>query len=93
MFKFNNTFLGMLIFVYVFSVALCSVDFIGTDGYAKNDPQPDTHCRIDLNSNLTANEQSSFLIDLTRRWHLLAQIIEPHLPILSFSIFKIPKPA
>jgi hypothetical protein len=92
-FKFNKTFLGTLIIVYVFSAALCSLDFNGLDGHVENNHIPDVHCAIDLKNYAAPDGQSSSLVDLTSWWSLLPKSIEPHLPILSFSIFKIPKSA
>lgn len=91
MHKFNSIFLAMLVFVYAFSAVVCSVDLNGADGHAKSDQVPDIHCGIDLNSYLTTDEQGSCLNDLASCWGLLPQVKRPHLPILTFSIFKVPK--
>jgi hypothetical protein len=83
----------MLIFVYVFSAAICSLDLKGVDGHTENAPISDLHCGIDLKNYIPPEDRNSSLVDLTSRWSLLPKTIDPKLPILSFSIFKIPKPA
>jgi hypothetical protein len=92
-FKYNKIFLGVLMLVYVSSVAICSLDFNGMDGDAGNDHFPDIHCGIDLNNYAPSEDRSASLNDFSGHWRLLPRVIEPHLPILSFSIFKVPKPA
>jgi hypothetical protein len=92
-FKFNKTFLEILILVYVVSGAICSLGFNGVDGNAKSDHIPDIHCGIDLKNYAPPEDRNSSFVDLTPCWGLLPQINEPHLPILSFSILKVPKPA
>jgi hypothetical protein len=92
-FKGKKTFLVVLIFVYGLSAAICSSDFNGMVGHAGNDHFPNIYCGIDLNNYVPLENPSSSLIDLTPCWGLLHQINEPHLPILSFPIFKVPKPA
>jgi hypothetical protein len=91
--KFNKTFLGMLILVYVFSAAICSLDLKGVDGHTENAPISDIHCGIDLKNYVPPEDRNSSLVDLTSRWSLLPKTIDPNLPVLSFSIFKVPKPA
>jgi hypothetical protein len=93
MFKLNNTFLAMLIVVYAFSFTVCSLNFIDIGGSAKNDQFPDIHCGTDLISYFVEDERNLFLIDLTQCGNLSPQDNEPHFPILSFAIFKVPKPA
>ncbi len=93
MFKFNKTFLGLLIIVYAFSAVFCSLPFSGLDRYAENDHSPQILCGIDLNNYTPSDGHGFFLLDLTSCWNLIPESIEPHLPILSYSIFKIPKPA
>lgn len=90
-FKFNKISFGILILVYVFSVAICSLEFNHTDGHAAKDNIPDTHCGIELNR-YTPPEIGSFaLLDLTSYQKLYPFIVEPKLPILVYSILKIPK--
>jgi hypothetical protein len=89
--KFNKTFSGTLIFIYAFSAVFCSLPFSGLDWYAENDHSPHIHCGIDLNNYAPSDGHGFFLFDLTSCWSLIPESIEPHLPILSFSIFKIPK--
>ncbi len=91
MFKFNKTLLEILILVYVVSGAICSVDFNAVDGPAKSDLIPDIHCGIDLKNYAPPQDRNSSLVDLTSWWGLLPKTIDPNLPILSFSIFKVPK--
>jgi|TARA_Y100000310_G_scaffold297235_1_gene330074 hypothetical protein len=92
-FKYNNkAFLGMLIFLYLFSVSICSSDLIGANESAENDQTPHAHCGVGLKTDALLENQISSCLDLSSHWRLFADITEPHLPILSFSIFKIPKP-
>jgi len=92
MFKYNRAFLGMLIFLYLFSVSICSPDLIGANESAENDQAPHVHCGVDLKTDSLLENQSSSILDRPSHWQLLAGITEPHLPVLSFSILKIPKP-
>jgi hypothetical protein len=82
----------MLIVVYAFSFAVCSLNFIDVGGHAKSDQLPDIYCGTDLISYFVEDEQNCFLIDLTQCWSLPFQDNEPRLPILSLTIFKVPKP-
>jgi len=90
--NFNKTFSGTLIFIYAFSAVFCLLPFSGLERYAEYDHPPHIHCGIDLNNYAPSDEHGFFLFDLTSCWSLIHESIEPHLPILSFSIFKIPKP-
>ncbi len=92
MFKYNKAFLGMLIFLYLFSVSICSPDLNGVNESAKNDQAPHVHCGVDLKTDALLENQISSCLDLPSHWRLFAGITEPNLPVLSFSIFKIPKP-
>jgi hypothetical protein len=92
-FKFNKISLGILILAYVFSVAICPLDFNHTNGHVEKEKIPDIHCGIELNSYVPPDDGSSAFLDLTSPWKLCPLIVEPKLPILVYSIFKIPKPA
>ncbi len=92
MFKFNRISLGILILVYVFSVAICPLDFNHTNGRAEKNNIPDIHCGIELNSYVPPEDGSSAHFDLTSYRNLFPLIDEPTLPLLVYSIFKIPKP-
>ena len=82
----------MLIFIYVFSAAICSLDFKGVAGHTENTPILDIHCGIDLKNYVPPEDRNSTLIELTSWWSLLTKTIDPNLPIFSVSIFKVPKP-
>lgn len=90
-FKYNKAFLGMLFFLYLFSVSICSSDLNGVNESPKNDQAPHVHCGIDLKTDALLENQTSSCLDLPSHWRLFAGITEPHLPTLSVSIFKIPK--
>ncbi len=91
--KYYKSFLGIAVLAFAFSVSICFLDFSGTNGYVEDAHTPDIYCGIDLNSYMLTEDQSSSILDLTKYWKLSPHVIEPHLPILSFSIFKVPKPA
>jgi hypothetical protein len=92
----GKTFLGMVILMHVvaglFTVVICSFDFNESE-HADDHHPPQIHCGIDLDHFVPAKNGSSFLGYLASCLALLPQISEPYLPIVSFSIFKIPKPA
>jgi hypothetical protein len=80
--------------VYVFGI--CSFDF--SEGGHEHEHEEDTHqssvhCGVDLTNFIPSEDASSSLVNLTSDWYLFPQMTELRLPILSFSIFKIPKPA
>ncbi len=94
--KGEKIFFGMimLIFVYtcVFTLAICSFELTG-GGHAENDHQPYSHCGVDLNNFVSPVDGSSSLVDLTSHWSLLPPIDELHLPVLCFSVLRVPKTA
>jgi hypothetical protein len=92
-YKFNGISLGILILAYVFSAAICPLDFNHTNGHANEKKVPDFHCGIGFTSYVPAGDGSSALLDLNSHWKLFSLTVEPKLPILVYSIFKIPKPA
>ncbi len=83
----------MFIFLYVLSFAICSLDFDGINGPIKADNIPDIHCGIDLTNFIPSENRSSCIINLTSCVALASNIMEPYFPILSYPIFKPPKPA
>ena len=91
MIKFNKISFGILILVYVFSIAICSLEFNHTNGHAAKDNIPDIHCGIELNRYASTEDGSFALLDLTSYQKLCPLIVEPKLPILVYSILKIPK--
>lgn len=76
--------------VYIFSVCSSELD---QGGHEENTYHPNFHCGVDLTNFVPSKDPSSSLKDFTSRWSLFSQGIKPHLPILIFSVFKIPKPA
>ena len=90
--KFYSISVGILILVYMFSVAFCPLDFSHSNEHVKKNKVPDMHCGIEFTSYVAAEDGSSALLDLTSHWKLYPLIVEPKLPILVYSIFKIPKP-
>ena len=93
MFKSNKISLGILILAFVFSVAICPLDFNHTNGHAEKEKIPDIHCGIELNSYVPTDDGSFALLVLTLSRNLCPQIAEPKLPVLVYSILKVPKPA
>ena len=90
--KFNKISLGILILAYVFSAGICPLNFNHyTNGRLEKDNIPDIHCRIELNSYVSPDNGSSAFLDLTSPWKFCPLIVEPRLPILVYSILKIPK--
>ena len=92
-FKFNSIPLGILILAFVLSAAICPRNFNHTNGHVKENKVPDSHCGIGFTSYVPAADGSFAFLDLNSHWKLYPFIIEPKLPILVYSIFKIPKPA
>jgi len=92
-FKFNSITLGTLILAFVLSAAMSPWNFNHTNGHVKENKTPDIHCGIGFTGDVPAADGSSALLDLNTHWKLYPFIIEPKLPILVYSIFKIPKPA
>ena len=92
-FKYHKTSLGILILLYVFSAARCSLDFKHANGHVEKDIIPDIHCGTGVNSIIPLESVGPALIDLPSYRKLCPFIIEPKLPILVYSIFKIPKPS
>jgi len=90
-FKFNKASLGILILLYVFSAAICSLDFNHANGHVEKDNIPDIHCGIGVKGYIPPEGVGSALVDSTTHRKLCPLIIEPKLPILVYSIFKIPK--
>jgi hypothetical protein len=93
MLRWNKTYLGIVILIYAFSVAICASEFNEANRLAGNDHTPDIYCGIDLNTIVPTDDRRSAIIDSASGWNLTSRIIEPHLPILAFAIFKIPKSA
>lgn len=93
MFKFNKKFWEIFILVYIFSIAVCYMDFNIADGHAEKDHFPDIHCWIELNIFGPPETESSAFVDPTSYWSLYPRLAEPHFPILAYSIFKVPKTA
>jgi len=89
--KFNKISLGILVLVYLFSVGICPLDFNHTNGHAKKDNVPDIHCGTALNSCVFTDNGGYARLDLTSSWKLCSLIVEPRLPVLVYSILKIPK--
>jgi len=89
--KFNKISLGILVLVYFFSVGICPLDFSHTDGHAKKDSVPDIHCGTELNSCVFSDNGGSARLDSTSSWKLYPFVAEPRLPVLVYSILKIPK--
>ena len=92
MFKLSRISLAILILAYVFPVAICPLDFNHTNGRAEKDNIPDIHCGVELSSYVLPEDGSSAPFDLTMSRKLCPLIVEPKLPLLVYSIFKIPKP-
>jgi hypothetical protein len=72
-------------------VTVCSSEFNHANGHVAKDITPDTHCGIELNRYAPLEDESFALLDLTSYRNLCPLIVEPKLPILVYSIFKIPK--
>ena len=92
-FRFNSITLGILILAYVLSAAVCPLNFNHTNGHVKENKVLESHCGIGFTSYVLAADGSFAFLDLNSHWKLYPFIIEPKLPILVYSIFKIPKPA
>jgi hypothetical protein len=92
-YKSHKISLGIFISLYVLSVAICSLNFNHTNEPVEKDIFPDVHCGIELSSYVAPEDGSSAFSDLTSYRKLCPFIVEPKLPILVYSIFKIPKPA
>lgn len=94
--KRDKTFSGMLILIFVFAcvytVAICSFDFTGS-AHAEDNHQAYSHCGADLNNFVPSEHGNSSFVDLTSYRSFLPPTVELYLPILNFSIFKVPKPA
>jgi hypothetical protein len=95
-FKRGKPFWGMLLIltftcgiVYIFGI--CSFDF-DEGGHEEDTHHSFVHCGVDLTNFVLSENASSSLVNLTSGWYLYPQMTELRLPILSFSIFKIPKP-
>jgi len=89
--KFNKISLGILVLAYLFSIGICPLDFNHPNGHAKKDNIPDIHCGIELNSCVFPDNGGSARLDSTSSWKLCPLIVEPRLPVLVYSILKIPK--
>jgi hypothetical protein len=79
-----------LVIIYGLALAICSVDLareIDGEDYSHFD----FHCAIDLNSIALSDVQSFTFFKLNRSSAVPPQVEEPHLPIISFSIFKPPE--
>lgn len=87
----NKTILGLLIFTYVFSFAICSFDFNGGNRHSWDDHVFGLHCAGDLNNFVPSGHENSSLVIMTSSLVGLSQIREPTLPLLSFSIFRPPQ--
>jgi hypothetical protein len=96
--KCSKAFWGIIILIFgvtfatVNTFAICSFDFHEGE-HAGGNHHPYFHCGVELNDFVPSENLSSSLGDLTSCWGISPQITEPQLPILSFSILKIPRPA
>ncbi|OGP91064.1 MAG: hypothetical protein A2156_06595 [Deltaproteobacteria bacterium RBG_16_48_10] len=81
---------ALVILLYGLTIAICSVDFArGID--VVNYYHSGFHCAIDLNPVALSDGQSFTFVKLNRSSAVISQVEEPHLPIVSFSIFKPPE--
>jgi hypothetical protein len=92
-YKSHKISLGIIIPAYVLSVVMCSLYFNHTNEPSEKDVFPDIHCGIEQNSTDAPEDGGSAFSDLASYRKLCPFIVEPKLPILVYSIFKIPKPA
>ena len=88
--KSSKRLLGLVILIYGLTLAICSVDF-AQEVDVENSHHTGSHCAIDLNSIALSDVQSFIFVKLNRSSAPLSHVEEPHLPIVSFSIFKPPK--
>ncbi len=85
--KGGKKLLGLIILIYGLTIAICSADF----AQEIEGDHPDFHCAIDLNPVALSDIQSFIFVKLNRSFAAFPQVEEPHLPIVSFSIFKPPE--
>ena len=81
---------GLVIIIYGLTLAICSVDLapeIDVEDYYHHS----FHCTMDLDSMGLSGVQSFTFVKLNRSSTVPSQVEEPHLPIISFSIFKPPE--
>jgi hypothetical protein len=88
-----RTILGMIILIYVFSTTICSFHFKGKGEHSRDNHLPGLYCGGDLNNAVLSEDRGSSRAIFARYSILFTRVIEPSLPILSFAIFKPPKPA
>jgi len=81
---------GLVIIIYGLTLAICSVD-LAREIDVKDYSHFGFHCTIDLNSIVLSDVQSFTFFKLNRSSAVPPQVEEPHLPIISFSIFKPPE--
>jgi hypothetical protein len=94
--KSGKIVLGMVILIFaathVFTLAHCLSDYIEIRQPGHDHHHTQIHCGVDITSFVTSDDRSSSFADLTFSLGSLSRITEPRLPILSFSVFKVPKP-
>lgn len=91
--KFNRTFVAALVLVCGFSAVFCSLPLSSLGRHAEINHTVHRHCGNDQNHNSPPDSNGFLLFDPETYWGLICESIAPPLPVLSFSIFKIPKPA
>ena len=90
--KRSKNFFIFVILIYGLPLAICSIDFAHGMSLGEMDYHQDLHCALDLNPGILSS-LSVTLSNLPSISAILPEVKEPHLPIVSFSIFKPPEPA
>ncbi len=94
--KSEKTLYVMIILVFVVTylsvLANCSSDYVEVRYPEHDHEHSQVHCGFDLNNFIPSEDRSSSSAGLASSRGLLSLITEPRLPILSFSVFKVPKP-
>jgi hypothetical protein len=91
--KFNQTFSAALVLVCASSAVFCSLPLSSLGRHAETNHALHRHCGNDQNHYSPSDSNRFFLFDPKTCWGLICESIDPLLPVLSFSILKIPKPA
>ena len=91
--KHHKISLAILSLLYVFSAAICSLGFNHAIGHVETGNISDIHCGTGGSSHVPPKGEGPAFVDLTLHRKLWAHVVEPKLPILVYSIFKIPKPS
>lgn len=90
--RYSKNLFVFVILIYGLPLAICSMNFAHGMGTGETDYHQHLHCALDLTPGTLSSFQNYTISKLTPFSSVFPEVREPHLPIVSFSIFKPPPP-